>query len=276
MMIAHSDKGGVSSPPVIESTRRTYKHNGENRHVEVIDGRINYVYHTAGVVAFCSDIGPLYEILQDKTLSPSMHKRDRIQLRKQRGAEEINGSCFLHELAYACYRGKITSVEDWPKQLARFRKWMRSHGYEIDHADGNLLNCTVYNLSMMKAKQNRIDKRTLTAKIQLPAILFSGYYGNAYRILVLLPGIKKEWIKLRCRTARDYIESLSVIAKLNGGYGEPLYISNKKEYKRRPCATKADYLYSILGQEIIAGISEKEFKWCNGKKVRRLCGLSEK
>ena len=254
---------------------------GENRRIEDIDGRINYTYITAGKIAYCSNIGHLMEILKDPCLSPSMssHVPDKIQLRKHH-AIEIRGRCYLHELCYACYSGWIKSVETWPKDLAKFRKYMSAHHYTIDHADGNQLNNTVYNLSMMNSSINN-SKNDVTARIKLPTILFSGRYGKEYRIMVFFPGVKTASgkhgveMKLRCKTAKDYRDCLREIQKLGCGYGSPAYFplkGDKSAYDDRKCATNgvADQtLYSIRGQESMATMPGIQFKWCKGKDVKK-------
>ena len=206
---------------------------GKNRRIEVIGGRINYTYITAGKIAYCSNIGYLLEILKDPCLSPSMssHVPDKIQLRKHK-AVEIDGRCFLHELCYACYSGWIKSVESWPKDLAKFRKYMSTHHYTIDHADGNQLNNTVYNLSMMRGSINH-SKNDVTARIKMPTILFSGRYGKEYRIMVFFPGVKcasgKSGVemRLRCKTAGDYRDCLREIQKLGWINVVPLSIDSR-------------------------------------------------
>ena len=269
-----SDTSEVNSSLV-----RKRKSPGSNRRITVCDGRIYYVYYTAHVIAICTYNELLYKILQLIALSPSMssHVPGKIQFRV-RGATEINGYCSLTELCYACYYGKIRSVDTWTKDLATFRTWMRNFGFEIDHADSNQLNCTVFNLSIMKCRINE-SKNKVTGRIKMPTILYSGYYGNAYRVYAHWPNVVRTSgksgveVRFKCKTARDYSECLRAVSRLECGYGKPVFfpsIEDQKAYRDRPCATNMDVCMSIAGQEWLASLSEDDFTWCKGYQVERL------
>lgn len=261
-------------------TKCRFERNGANRSVRIRGDLIEYEYKTGNLTAYCT-CGPqyhsslLFAILNDKGLSPSLseHVKDRIQLRKRSGADEIKGRCYLHELVYACYHGWINTVETWPKDLAKFRKWARRCKFEIDHADGNQLNNTVYNLSLMKHRLN--SAKTIVNNIRQPILVISGKYGKAYRIAAFMPGLPRadRWMKLRCKTAADYVSCLKQIQRINGGYGKPLHISDEDYRKARPVVTQSDLLFSINGQELLARIDERAFRWCTGKRVRQICGI---
>ncbi len=248
---------------------------GSNRSVYVIDGRINYEYRTAGVVAYCTYNELLYRILQDKKLSPSMssHVPGKIQLRK-RSAVEIKGYCTLAELCGACYYGKITSVETWTRELARFRQWMRNLHFEIDHADSNQLNCTAYNLSIMSAATNK-RKNAITANIKQPEILFCGRFGKEYRIQAIFPCITRKdghtgvCLKLKCTNAKDFSACLKEIYSIGDGYGESLLSTQSTWRNGRPCATALDVGLSLYGQELLANMESDSLQKCKAGQVKQ-------
>lgn len=233
------------------------------------------MYFTSGNISYCTDVPFLKDILDDKSLSPSMGSHvDKIQLRKH-NAIEIGGYCTLHEVCLACYSGWIKSVETWTTDLAKFRKYMRSHGYSIDHADGNQMNNTIYNLSLMKSEINQ-SKNAVTAEIKLPTILFSGRFGKEYRIMVFFNGAHGKPLKLRCKSAGDYRACLREIKVLGCGYGPPMFFPSDEDrlaYDDRPCATFGTpdgTVRSIQYQEMMAEMPGREFKWSKGSDVKKL------
>ena len=249
---------------------------GTNRIVLADDGRIYYTYITGKVTAYCTHYNDvLLKILQSKDLSPSMssHVPGKIQFRK-RNAEDIKGYCTLAELCCACYYGKITSVENWVKELARFRCWMRNFDLQIDHADGNQLNCTIYNLSIIKRRTNQ-SKNNITANIKQPTIMYCGYFGDEYRVAAFFPGIKNKSgecgvkLYLRFDTATDFSCCLREIHGLMGGYGKPIYMSHD-EHRNRPCVAIEDTAMTILYQEQIAKMDREIFCLCRAGQVKRL------
>lgn len=234
---------------------------GENRKVVIMDDRINYLYLTGGKVAYCSNHPLLFEILNLKSVSPSLgeHVKDKIQLRMQRSV--LSGTS-LAVLCWACYHNKITSIETWQSELKQFCAWKNNFKFQIDHADSNQLNCTIYNLSMMSGAANR-KKFTLTAEVKEPAVLYSGRYGKEYRISVFWPNIKQTdgtvgvCLNLKCRNASDYIDCLKEIRDIGAGYGRPLYCPDKEFWKANSNSlTKLDVTESIRGQEALATITD--------------------
>ena len=250
---------------------------GTNRIISSADGRIYYTYLTGEVTAYCTHYNKvLPEILQDKGLSPSLssHVPGKIQFRKH-NAPEIGGFCSLAELCCACYYGKITSVENWTKELASFRRWMRNLHLEIDHADGNQLNCTIYNLSIMRRWSNQ-SKSNITANIKQPIILYCGHYHNEYRAAVFFPGAKcasgKHGVELFLRfdTAKDFAHCLREIYELGNGDGKPLYMDDKEANKNRPCVALGDIATTIIYQERIAKMEKSQFCRCRAGEITRL------
>ena len=234
---------------------------GTNRKVCIIDGRINYIYFTHGKIAYCTYNPLLFEILNLRGISPTLDNKhpDRIRFCMKTG---VLGHTFLSALCWACYHGKITSIETWQKELKKVVKRQRNFRRQIDHADCNQLNCTVYNLSEMGRTTNR-RKHAITAAIKEPAILYSGQYGNEYRISALWPNVKRidgkvgVCINLKCRTAQDYVDCLADIRDIGAGYGRPLYCPDKEFWKaNNNSLTKLDVAESIRGQEVLATITD--------------------
>lgn len=96
--------------------------------------------------------------------------------------------------------------------------------------------------------------------------MFSGYYADGYRIAVHWPNIKQRiggsgaYLKLKCKTATEYSACLHEIYALGCGYGEPIYTTTEKTWRRdRTCSTTADVADSMVGQEYLAALPSTEF-----------------
>ena len=232
---------------------------GTNRKIDIIDGRINYAYFTGGRIAYGTDDPLLFEILSLQGVSPTLDKTDKIRFTMGTGKLR---HARLSTLCWACYHGKIASIETWQIDLKKVITWQQNFDFQIDHADSNQMNCTIYNLSMMSGFTNG-RKHAITAAIKEPAILYSGQYGNEYRISALWPNVKRidgkvgVCINLKCRTAQDYVDCLADIRDIGAGYGRPLYCPDKEFWKaNNNSLTKLDVAESIRGQEVLATITD--------------------
>ncbi len=246
------------------------------------NGWLYYEYFTKGIIAYCSSNPILLEILKDNGLSPNLENGGiRFTLRKK---SSLIKSCKLSLLCFACYAGYITSYETWQKEYKKFRRWMNNFGYQIDHADGNQLNCIEFNLSLMSKELNG-KKSSVTRRIKQPAECYCGYYGNEYRIRAVwhIKSHKKRkhgiLLKLKCDTARDFVSCLREIEELEYGYGKPMWVlgdndmlervTNDRWKENRRCATE-DIVNSMIEQAKTAWMFSCEFTPCKAGQVKQL------
>lgn len=86
----------------------------------------------------------------------------------------------IYDLALGCYIGRIR-YETYLDDIQQFLSEKRFYGYVIDHADNNITNHTVYNLSLMSDTANK-QKADIVAKVKLPTRLAVAYVNGKYRI----------------------------------------------------------------------------------------------
>lgn len=272
---------------VITISKKYYSH-GKNREVYINgNGRIVYRYLTGHVTAYCTFHSVLYEILNDPGLSPFIDENGGIRFELQKKTSIIK-KCKLSLLAQACYDGHITTAEKWQSEYKKYRNWMNNFKYQVDHADSNQLNCTIYNLSVMSRKLNG-GKSDLTARVKQPVICYSGHFGNEYRIRTFWPNLKNKktghrgvWLKLKCSEAADYVSCIREIEELEIGYGKPSWtIGDNGDYERaqanswikgcwkegRRSVTKDNIEISMNGQEQMAWMFDCEFIPCRAGEV---------
>ncbi len=274
-MACRSDKGGDHSLPVRKAKKNMKP--GENRVIHVENGLIHYLYLTGRKMAFCTYDALLLKILSDIGLSPFLAGRAHEKIRfHKHSAKAIKGNCFLSELCAALYYGKIQSYETWIQDLAFFRRWMRNFKLEIDHADGNQMNCTKYNLSIMSAENNN-NKHDISTRIKQPVVCSSGYYDGEYRIFAYWPNVRRKsgavgvYLNLRCRSAKDYKDSLFDIYNIGDGYGAPQYSTTEGGWRDgRRSVTKADTGVSIALQELMGKTPSECFHLGKAGQVEKL------
>ena len=256
-------------------SKKKYFPHGKNRRVYTDgQGHIVYEYITAGLTAYCTYNEILYLILNDPGLSPFCDKSGMIRFVLQKRNSEIR-KCKLSLLCQACYDGRITSVDTWQKEYRQYRNWMNNFKYQVDHADSNQLNCTRHNLSIMKRAINH-SKNNITAIIKEPVVCYSGHYGDEYRIVAYWPNIKSKkkeqcgvTLKLKCRSASDYVSCMREIEDLESGYGKPIFyldengslkqVKTSGWKKHRPCVATESIKNSLYGQELMTWMFDCEF-----------------
>ena len=145
--------------------------------VRVIDQKIYYYLKNDGQVDVLTYNEELHKILTDRRLSPfrDADGRLRFTLCFDRGAQY---KYRIHDLAFACYHGLVkraSIVEDMQRYLNG------KVGMEMDHADSNCHNNTVYNLSLMESEENRA-KGAITNRVKLPNGIVCACVNGKYRI----------------------------------------------------------------------------------------------
>lgn len=252
----------------MSKSRSSHSAPGRNRFVEVYGNDINYIYKTKDIICHCTYNPMLYEILTCAKATPDIADGSSDRIRFNQSRSDLLKHFTMAELCVACYVDAISSFATWEQELKDFKKWLqdRDHSrgsvFEIDHADSNQTNCTIYNLSIMPKEWNR-DKRAITAIIRQPAMCVSGYYSNEYRIRVRYFGVRNVngangvVLCFRCTNAESYVACLQEIKDLCVGYGMPIY--NTQNMSRRPCSTKVNVGLSIEGQKELAYFPQDSF-----------------
>ena len=89
---------------------------------------------------------------------------------------------YLYDLAYACYTGML-HADSLIVDLQCYYDWKTSRGLTIDHADNNVHNNTVLNLSPMPRGTNTA-KSGIAARFLPPYYLNSAFYNGEYRVQI--------------------------------------------------------------------------------------------
>lgn len=89
---------------------------------------------------------------------------------------------YLYDLAYACYTGML-HADSFVADLQHYYDWKSSRGLTIDHADNNVHNNTVLNLSPMQRGTNTA-KSEISARFVPPYYLNSVFYNGEYRVQI--------------------------------------------------------------------------------------------
>ena len=114
-----------------------------------------YVYKTGGVSDYLTYNELLRTILDQRGVSPFLDEgRIRLQVQSNKRHDKFH----IHTLAYACYYGWIKSLETWERDLQSFHDYRNTHNLQIDHADNNPHNNTIYNLSLMDGTLNKKER----------------------------------------------------------------------------------------------------------------------
>ena len=141
---------------------------------------IIYTLKHDGVKDYLSFNEELFEILQLDKLKPF---RDDGRLRFKVWKDGADVNFYLYDLAYACYAG-IIKKDTYLEDLQRYFSNKSAECLSVDHADNNIHNNTMYNLSLM-GRQLNMRKGALVAKVKEPIYLNSAYCNGKYRIQMI-------------------------------------------------------------------------------------------
>lgn len=211
--------------------------NTETRTIKIEDGKIIYRLERDGICDYLTYNEELIKILKLRKLKPFRSKAKRLMLGVRENSDEIR--FYLHDLAYACYIG-LVKYETFLQDIKEYRNHKEKNNLTIDHADGNIQNNTVYNLSLMTRGENS-QKNDITTRFQTPfSILTVAYVRGMYRICLtqkcplskIPPAIKEAGIiphselistmQFACATAAEYISCLKHLSKYTLECTEPL------------------------------------------------------
>lgn len=161
----------------MSKTKATTSTESNTRHIEVSNKKIVYTLKNDNVSDYLTYNQTLYDVLSLDRLKP-FRDEGRLRLRVYCGRKDED--IYLYDLATACYLGRAY-VDTFLDDIRRFKAWKRKHGYTVDHADGNLQNNTMLNLSLMPRTQNGI-KSDLASRVEKPSLLVSCHTGTEYRV----------------------------------------------------------------------------------------------
>ena len=162
---------------------------------------------------------------------------------------------------------------------------LQQDGLSIDHADSNIYNNTIYNLSIMERVTNA-RKGSITSRVKLPNSLVVAYVDGSYRVefqskvkvadsvIALLQGacpniegIQRSgiqcYIRFLCNTAEDLADCLRYITMLNIEGCDPVR-DGRNWLNQDNNAYSKDTKAGILQQERLAALPVELFqKWNN-------------
>lgn len=227
----------------------------------------NYIlYPFREVVDYQSYNDILFQILSQNCLSPFLFD-GRIRFNDGRD----NSKYRLSDLAYACYNGDITSFETWKNEMQVFLDRKLSGAYQIDHADSNVHNNTILNLSKMDGEANRA-KASKVGRFKPPLTVVVAYVSGEYRVRAEWSGILSNMnigdthiqgktviaLNLLCCDEWALASCLDELSTLETDWSNPAKVRGTWQYSEKvnPCSNSR---VSITAQERIAGIEREGF-----------------
>lgn len=230
-----------------------------------------------GGIYFATYNEMLYDIMRQNRIVIDSTNKGRLTLKVHTEAEYYR--FYFYDLAFACYHGYITSVEDMIPQMKSFRDYKEKHNFEIDHIDTNVYNNTVLNLSLMDKALNS-SKGAITNKFVGPYRLTAVFSEGTYRILLRIGSLARDidpcqrssgttlllregtgMIRVVCSKAKDFVACLRFLA--NTRYDLAKEACTPMEYYRKHCAgqtLKIDIEASICAQEALLAFPPSDFE----------------
>ncbi|MBR6619903.1 MAG: hypothetical protein IKK85_06135 [Clostridia bacterium] len=226
-------------------TENTTSANSRTRTITVQGDRIIYTLKHDGVSDYLTYNEDLLQILKQDRLKPF---RDGGRLRFKVRINKTDKNYYLYDLAYACYTG-AAHADSFVEDMQIYYERKAFNGLSIDHADNNILNNTVLNLSAMPISLN-VNKSDIVARVKMPIYLNSAYCNGEYRVQMAfetktskLPNIvikclkhigysippqQNNLIKLQfiCETAEKYVQCLKWLTTTRFEWAEPLREDN--------------------------------------------------
>lgn len=207
-----------------------------------------YSYRPGKITDYLTENELLFKILTTYGVSPFIWN-GRIRFQLQANGE--HSTYRIHDLAFACYHGYVSSYETWRDEMQSFLDWKRFNGFQIDHADSNGHNNTAYNLSLMLGTLNG-TKHDIVSRFKAPVRLSTAYVDGEYRIGIIWDTVRTSAgsglaaLYLACHSAEDYVDCLRSLALIDPGWYRPLKAEGKWTNGNN------SYFYSDIGQSIAA------------------------
>lgn len=244
--------------------------------IEIRNGWIIYTLTVDGGQDYLTYNDVLLEILNSRLLKPLRHN-GRLEF-KVGYQQPYEGYWYISDLAYACYHGYVTSLENCIQEMQRY--FEEKGELEIEHMDNNTYNNTKYNLLWMDAGLNS-RKGVKVTRIKQPNYLASANCDGEYRIQFysafneerankVLENIGLDFFDAHsvenytlihniCSNAEDYVNAIDfIIDNLSPQCADML-----KDEKRRWIPTEG-YIFSntevsVRTQEMLASLDRNIF-----------------
>lgn len=214
------------------------------------DGLMTYNYRPGIISDYLTENEMLARILTTHGVSPFIWD-GRIRLQLQGKGEHTTFR--IHDLAYACYHGIITSYDAWRQELQAFIDWKRFYDLTVDHADSNGHNNTELNLSIMSRRLNQ-EKSDIVARFKAPVYLATAYIESKYRVMAVWNTVQTNIgagcaaMKILCKNADEYVNCLRSLSTFEPEWHHALRDSKGWKQNDNPCA------FSDIGKSIAAQI----------------------
>lgn len=250
--------------------------NFKNRVIDlcIVGDVMQYRYRAGNVIDLFSVNELLYQILTTYGVCPYLAD-GRIKVQLQDG--KTHRTYRIHDIAYACYHGQITNLSSWEHDLQTFLDWKNYNQLTVDHADNNIHNNTIYNLSLMEGTLNG-SKGTIVARVRIPAYLNCAYCNGKYRVQFLqrvshdyLPECLSRFISLDegegfeaaihflCEDAESFVQCLKYLVNSRLEWAPPLKENGVWVKTDNPCWTQ-EMRHSLNAQRTLAAMDEKAFQ----------------
>ena len=248
-----------------------------------IDGNIIvYKLKADGVEDYLTYNDRLLEVLKQDRLKP-FRDEGRLRFKVHENKTDIN--FYLYDVAYACYTS-VVRAENWLNDMQRYYESKNSQGLVIDHADSNIHNNTVLNLSLIPRVLNSI-KSDIVARVKLPRDLNSIYHNGVYRVQMMTEAkpsiindyLFREGIKYRvsddscraairflCETPEDYVGCLRWLTEQGLEWAEPIKDIRGNWIKNDRRCWCSNIKNSLYAQRVLSEMSLRNFNVFNREK----------
>ena len=247
----------------------------KTRKIEVCNNKIIYTLKIDNVKDYLTYTDDLFEILKNKKLKP-FRDNGRLRFKYRYNGSDIN--FYLYDIAIACYYGKV-NPDTFIQDMQNYYTYKSQHRLSIDHADNNIQNNTVHNISSMNLRTN-IRKSDIISRVKEPIYLNSAYCNAKYRIQMLFKVNSNDTNKVIfkrftgvdtpnsggicalhfiCNTPEQYVDCLKWLTEQKYEWAEPLKSGRNWNDNGNNCwCLNIDN--SLHAQMILSHMNESEFQ----------------
>lgn len=160
--------------------KTTVSLDNRTRTISVSNDKIIYTYKNDNISEYLTYNDTLYHVLMHDCLKLNRGTKERLALSVWKDDDHENQRFKIYDLALACYMGWV-GVDTYLEDMRRFMLYKRENRFDIDHADSNVHNNTMHNLSLMDETLNK-QKCEITTWFKPPFALNSAYRNGEYRV----------------------------------------------------------------------------------------------
>ena len=244
----------------METTNSTVSMASAVRKIAIVDGYILYTLKADLGTDYFSDNAVLLDILTLDRLSP-FRDDGRLRAKTRKNGTVIN--FYLYDIAYACYHGFIKSVDSWLDDMKKYIDKKNLQGMQIDHADNNIHNNTVYNLSLMPISFNQ-SKSNIVSRFKEPLYLNSAFVDNEYRVQIIWNtfvsnlGKGQVTMNLLCDNPECYVNLLKSLSTISPDWHHAIKDKRGWEDNQNSCWS-SEIRNSLKAQQHLANMGRAEF-----------------